>query len=270
MRKGEIAAGSLSGLSFLAAFDAYAGTGTSSWLADLCLSGDTSAPMIEGMPMEDHTQHAAYFASAGLTFLAVALGWEYIETRVARMFATEPTGLARKRLLAVLIFIIATSERPRKSAVVRSFETLTGHVLPEEEAEHAFRYLMREDAPDLSRILAGASTRQRRLLLRAAVQTWSAHGMDSDQATRVTECIVELLGFEQDAICRTLDRLWLEDRARTGFSAICRIAVKVSHLTYRASMRALKTSIAFLAPHARQIGARARATIQRRHLPLSR
>ena len=75
MRKGEIVAGSLSGISFLAALDAYVGTGTSSWLADICFSGEAPPPMVEGMPpMEDHSKHAAYFASAGLTFSGRSAG----------------------------------------------------------------------------------------------------------------------------------------------------------------------------------------------------
>jgi hypothetical protein len=271
MRKGEIVAGSLSGLSFLAAFDAYAGTGTSSWLADLCLTGNAPPPdRMEGMPMEDHTQHAAYFASAGLSFLAVALGWEFAEAKLARALSGEPTGLARKRLLAVIIYVTAACEKPKKSAALQFFYDLTGHVLPGEEADSAYAYLMRPGAPELDRILAGASKRERRQLLRAAVWTWSGCGMDSDQSTRVTECIVSLLGFDQDDICKTLDRLWFEKRVRSGLVVVCRTTVRVLKTAFRLVARAARASYDIVMPFAVQSGRRMLTMIQSRHLPLSR
>ena len=172
-------------------------------------------------------------------------------------------GRARKRLLAVVIHIFAASAKTDRSAVLQTLKSLTGQDLSAHQVEKVFAYLLREDAPDLERILAGADRRERRFLLRAAVQTWSAFGIDSDQATLVTERIVGLLGFEPDAICTTLDRLWLEDRARAGFFAACRAMAKLSRLIFRTGLRAMRALITLVAPHARQLGTRALASLQR-------
>lgn len=263
MRKGEIVTGSLSGLSFLAAFDAYAGTGTSSWLADLCLSSGASAPMIEGMPMEDHSSHAAYFTSAGLTFLAAALGWEYAETQAAKLTRSEPQGTARKRLLATIVYVVTAANCANRKVIDQAFHSATGYALGPTEAKEAYAFLMKEDAPDLHRILAGASRQEQKSLLHSLVLTWAAHGMDSEQSTKVTEHIVTLLGFDQDDICKTLDRLWLKDKGNKGFRAACRLAGKGAQSGYRLLRRATLATGHFLAPYARQLGTRVLTTIQR-------
>lgn len=265
MRKGELATGALSGLSFLAALDAYVGTGTSSWLADICFSGGEPAPMIEGMPvMENHSKHAAYFASAGLTFLAAALGWEYAEEKAAKLTANiPPEGTARKRILASIIYVATAAECANKQVIEGNFEKVTGHTLAPGEAKDAFDYLMRENAPELDRILAGASEKERHALLRVVVMTWSAHGMDSENATLVTERIVALLGFDQDDICKTLDRLWLKDQANTGAKATYKLTRAGLQKAARATLQGAKATGEALAPHARRISSRAFSAIQR-------
>ncbi len=265
MRKGELATGALSGLSFLAAFDAYVGTGTSSWLADICFSGGAPAPMIEGMPvMENHSKHAAYFSSAGLTFLAAALGWEFGEEKVAKLTANTPLeGTARKRVLATIIYVTTASESANKQVIESAFEKVTGDTLGPREAKEAFDYLMRENAPDLHRILAGATPKESHALLRSVVMTWSAYGMDSENATLITERIVAILGFDQDDICKTLDRLWLKDQANTGAKATYKITRTGLQKAARATLQGAKATSEALAPHARRISSRAFAAIQR-------
>jgi hypothetical protein len=221
MKKGEIISGSLSGVSFLAALDAYVGTGTSSWLADICFSGDAPPEMIEGMPMENHSKHAAYFASAGLTFLAAALGWEFAETQVGKLQRQDPQGTERKRILSCIIYVATAAKCANKNVIDSAFRSVTGFDLEPTEAKEAFAFLMRDNAPDLHRILAGADAKERQRLLRAVVQAWSMHGLDSAQSTAVTERIVTLLGFDQDDICTTLDRLWLKDQARKSLRVSC-------------------------------------------------
>ncbi|MEO9826956.1 MAG: hypothetical protein ABJF50_21360 [Paracoccaceae bacterium] len=264
MQKGEIVLGSLSGLSCIAALDAYVGTGTSSWLADICFSGDAPPPMIDGMPpMEDHSKHAAYFASASLTFLAGALGWEYAETKLAKLAQTEPLETQRKRLLSCIIYVATAANKANQRVVDSTFQIITGFDLEQDEAKDAFDYLMREGAPDLHLILAGATKRERQNLLRAVVQTWATHGMDSEQATAVTERIVALLGFDQNDMCTALDRLWLKEQASSGLRTTYKISRTAALKAGRATVTGAKSTGQFLAPHARRITTRALTAIQR-------
>ena len=263
MRKGEIATGSLSALSFLAAFDAYAGTGTSSWLADLCLSGDAPVPMIDGMPMENHSTHAAYFASAGLTFLSAALGWEYTQIQIAKLKSSEPLGVEPKRILAAIIYITSAAGCGNQRGVDQAFETAIGHRLSLNEAKDAYSFLMRNEAPDIHRIFAGASEKERRTLLRAVVLTWASNGMDPEPATRVTERLVALLGFTQDDICKTLDRIWLKERANKGLHTSYRLFKSASLAAFRTARKASRITMHALAPHARQLKTRAFTAIER-------
>lgn len=264
MRKGETVTGALSGVSFLAAADAYAGTGTSSWLADICFSGDAPAPMIEGMPMEgNHSKHAAYFASAGLTFLAGALGWEYAETQVAKWAGSKPQGVKRKRMLACIIYVSTAADCANKQAIESTFKSLTGQSLEPDEAKSAFDALMCKNAPELQLILGGATKRERKALLHAAVQTWATHGMDSEQATAVTEHIVDLLEFDQDDMCAALDRLWLKEQANSGLRSIYKTSLSTFKSACRATLAGAKNMRRVLAPHARRLTARAFVAIKR-------
>lgn len=265
MRKGELATGALSGLSFIAALDAYIGTGTSSWLADICFSGGAPAPMLEDMPvMENHNKHAAYFASAGLIFLAAALGWEFTTDQAAKLTANAaPEGTARKRMLASIIYVTTAAKCANKQVVDGAFEKATGHSLGPNEAKDAYDYLMRANAPDLHRILAGATKKEGHALLRAVVMTWSEHGMDSENSTVVTERIAALLGFDQDDICKTLDRLWLKDQANMGAKATYKLTRTGVQKAARATLQGAKATSEVVIPHARRIGSRAYAAIQR-------
>lgn len=264
MRKGEIALGSLSGLSFVAALDAYIGTGTSSWLADICFSGDTPPPMIEGLPMaENHTKHAAYFASAGLTFLAAALGWEFAASQCAKLTKSEPRGTERKRILACIIYVATAANCANRRVIEGAFEDITGYELEPTEAKSAFDFLMHDNAPDLDRLLSGAAKRERKSLLRAVVQTWSMHGMDSEQSTAVTERIVALLGFDQDDMCKALDRLWLKDQANTGLKVAYKASRIAAQKAFQATLAGAKTTGEALAPHVRRLTTRALVAIKR-------
>lgn len=264
MRKGEIIAGSLSGLSCIAALDAYVGTGTSSWLADICFSGDAPTPMIDGMPvMEDHSKHAAYFASASLTFLAIALGWEFAETQISKLGPSEPQDTQRKRLLACIIYVATAAQKANQRVIDSTFRQITGFELEQGEAKSAFVFLMRDGAPDLHRILNGATKRERNTLLRTVVQTWVTHGMDSEQATAVTERIVALLGFEPDDMCAVLDRLWLKDQANKGLQATLNWAMIVIKQVFLLTAIGSRKAGKALTPYARRITSRALTAIQR-------
>lgn len=264
MRKGEIVTGSLSGVSFLAAADAYIGTGTSSWLADICFSGDAPAPMIEGTPMEEnHSKHAAYFASVGLTFLAGALGWEFAESQIAKISGARVQGTKRKRVLACIIYVSTAADCANKSVIESTFSEVTGDTLEPGEAKSAFDFLMCKEAPDLHRILGGASKREQKTLLHAVVQTWATHGMDSEQSTAMTEHIVDLLGFDQDDMCAALDRLWLNKQASSGLRAIIMASWKALQSASEFSAMAAKTIQQRLTSYARRVTSRAFLGIKR-------
>ncbi len=264
MNKGEIVFGSFSGLGFVAALDAYVGTGTSSWLADICFSGNAPPSMIESMPMEEnHSKHAAYFTSAGLTFLAAALGWEYAETQLAKLKQTEPQGVERKRILACIIYLATAADCANKHTIEIAFERITGFQLGDKEAKDAFDFLMRAKAPDLHRLFSGASQKERQKLLQATVLTWAAHGMDSKQSTAMAEHMVALLEFDQDDMCTALDRLWLKERANSGVKATYKAARSGLKVAYRATLSGAKTTSEFLTPHARRLTSRALVAIKR-------
>ena len=176
---------------------------------------------------------------------------------------TEPQGTTRKRLLACIIYVVAAADRGNLRVIENLFEKCTGFTLAENEAKEAFIYLMDDKAPELRRILAGASDKERQVLLRTAVQTWSAHGMDSETATMVTERIVSHLGFDQDDICKTLDRLWMKEQANTGAKVTYKAARAVAKTTIRATVRGTQATARAIAPHARRLGTRAYSAIQR-------
>ncbi|NNE89846.1 MAG: hypothetical protein HKN27_17395 [Silicimonas sp.] len=173
--------------------------------------------------------------------------------------STQSESLERKRLLAVIIHVIGPEKCCEHSSIEHAYKTMTGETLLPNETDKAVGYLMREKAPSLSRILSGTGRSERRNLLKAAVFTWSTHGMDSDHSTKVTEQIVQMLGFDQDDICKTLDRLWVKERTRLGVSAVAH----ASYAVLRNIVKALRFAAAQMAPHAKHLGIRALASLQR-------
>ncbi|MEM9902700.1 MAG: hypothetical protein AAF865_15245 [Pseudomonadota bacterium] len=228
------------GTAFLAAVDAYLGTGAAEWIIALCLADPDRVVEVTPLPMK-HSQHAVLYTTMGLAFASLALFANWHRALGEGRRAAHTPRIAGYPVLAALSILAQVGTRPGLAGIRSVYTRAMGTALDRARAEAAFQFFAGpRDTQDLEIFEGIVCHQERQRIIYAAIDFTRRADTPSamiEPITRIAQAM-DMGPAEFERHCSAYARLHARRRRRPTLGSSLHRAISLSRLV-PPSIRAL-------------------------------